>query len=213
MSKYRSPRYRSVVITIQQYAIFKAIVWHQVPKLLRVTMQFEDKDPQGLPTEKKHIQAFLEFSDQVAQSTLKKYIHNVHFPSEQELANLKVRFPKGLTPQQGRFYCSNPVKRISGTIPCIWENGRWIEGADFLAALEQSSIQVDKIFELPCHVMRDSYFIHHAGEQWEVFEEGTEVLRPKPLRQCEASSRFACLGAKMASINSRQKLRENNYKP
>lgn len=203
-------RYRSVVITIQQFAIFKQIRWHLIPKLVRVTMQLEDKDPDGTPTNKMHIQAYLEFSDQIGQSTLAKHLPNVHLPTALELANLKRKFPNGMKPEQGRFYCSNPVKRIEHSIPCIWENGVWIEGADFLQALITASEHEEKIFELPEKKMRNSYFIKHKGELVEVIQEGTERLRPLSLSLSEPVLSFERLMEERQRMSSLVKLRKNN---
>lgn len=203
-------RYRSVVITIQQFAIFKQIHWHLIPKLVRVTMQLEDKDPDGTPTNKMHIQAYLEFSDQIAQSTLAKHLPNVHLPTALELANLKRKFPNGMKPEQGRHYCSNTVKRVDGTIPCIWENGVWIEGADFLQALIAGSEYAEKIFEIPEQKQRASYFIRHNGVLLEVIQEGTERLRPLSQSQSEPLLARADLEGELQRLRSLEKLRENN---
>lgn len=203
-------RYRSVVITIQQFAIFKQIQWHNVPKLRRITLQLEDKDTDGNPVNKMHIQAYLEFSDQIAQSTLIKHLPNVHLPTVLELANLKKKFPNGLKPEMGRNYCSNPTKRVVGTIVCIWEDGVWIEGADFLQALIASSIKAEKVFEVPEKKQRASYFIRHAGEILEVTQEGTEHLRPLSVSLSESSLAQSDSEGDLERLRSLVKLRENN---
>lgn len=180
MSKTRtSARFRSCVVTIQTFDIFRKIIWSSIPKLKRATLQMEDKDLNGNKTEKVHIQAFLEFTETVYATPLRKYLPNVHLPTYTELQELKVRFPKGMDPQWGRNYCSNPIKRVDFSVPWVWENNQWTQGADFITACLNYPLREEMPFQLNEDKPRNSFLIPDDTEGWvEVLEIGTEVLRP-----------------------------------
>lgn len=216
MSTKPKLRVRSVVITIQNLRILEKIQWHLIPKLVRVTMQVEDKDQNGAPTSKPHAQAFLEFSDQVCLAPLRKFLPNVHLPDYQELQELRAKYPQGLKASMGRSYCSNPVKRVDDTPVMIYHSGKWHgEGAEFLAWLSEQSVLLhkEKSFEIPQDKMHDSFYMHDGTEWVEVLEMGTEKLRPKDPSTSEHELRILNLVGNPAAQDSLRKLRKLTTKP
>jgi len=185
-----SIRYRNVLITIQRYAWFRDVQWHNIPHLKRVTCQFEDKGISGLPVDRPHIQAFLEFDQQVARSTLTRHMPHIHFPTKKELAWLD-HLKGPLKVDYGRRYCSDPTKRIEGTESCIWVNGVWVSGADFLQELLiRSEPQEEVVFNMPTEKPRSSFMMFHEGEEVEVLGIGTEKLQHNTLSATERNEEF-----------------------